>query len=211
METNASTAGASDSLPDRIRAGEESAFEEFRVRYTASFYYYFRRRGLPETAAMDLAASCITDFALKVRDGFNPEHTSFGAWVNLLRRHAAVDWWRRERRLKTAELDPQIADWKVDAWSEIDDEAERESDEIVAVAEAVAKLDPIDRELLLRRYGGQLQPSFGEIAKDLPSHNGHEWKEATLRQRHARALSRLKEQLGHDPRLAHVLEKADAT
>jgi len=189
-----------ESLPERIRAGEETAFEEFRTRYAASFFYYFRRRGLPEVAAIDLAGNCITDIALKVRDHFDPLHTCFDAWVNLLRQRAAADWWRREKRFPTVELDPE--------WAAPAQEAETEAVALVAVSDALAGLDPLDRDLLLLRYGRQ-QPSFGEIAAELSGRHGRELKEPTLRQRHARALTRLKEILRLDPRLAQILEKVE--
>jgi RNA polymerase sigma factor (sigma-70 family) len=195
--------GNENSLAERIRNGHEKAFEEFRAVYSAPFYYYFRRRGLSEADAVELAADCVTDIPLKVRDHFNPSHTCFGAWVNLLRKRAATNWWRRTRHFDTVELDPDFP-------APDEEEAESEAEALSAVRESLGALEPLDRELLLLRYNGQLRLSFAEIARELSQRNGKEIKVATIRQRHARALSKLEGKLRSDSRLTKVLEKVNA-
>ena len=51
----------SDNLASRIRAGEEKAFEEFRLRFGAGFFHYFHGHGLSEMDATDLAGNCASD------------------------------------------------------------------------------------------------------------------------------------------------------
>jgi RNA polymerase sigma factor (sigma-70 family) len=191
---------AENSLAERIREGHESAFEEFRVKYTPRFYYYFRHRGLPEADAVELTADCITDISLKVRDHFSPTHTCFAAWVNLLRQRAATDWWRRKERLNTVELDENLP-------SPVEVEPDGDAEVLSAIGEAISKLHPLDRGLVSLRYGAQIQPSFAEIATELSLRDGKEIKEATIRQRHARALNKLKGLLCLDSRLANVLKR----
>jgi DNA-directed RNA polymerase specialized sigma24 family protein len=191
------------SLPERLRVGEESAFEEFRTRYSGSFYRYFVRRGLPEADAIDLSANCVADIALKVRDHFPADHPSFEAWVNLLRQRAALDWWRQQNRFPTVRLSPNIET------SQEEEEFESEPVEFSAVRDALDSLDAIDRDLLLLRHGGQVEESFAEIAEDLSRRYGREFKESSLRQRHARALTKVERRLRLDPRMAHVLKKAE--
>jgi RNA polymerase sigma factor (sigma-70 family) len=202
MVTTPTENGTGNSLAERIREGQESAFEEFRSRYSTAFYYYFRRRGLPESAAIDLAADCVADIPLKVRDRFDSTHTCFEAWVNLLRQRAAANWWRREQRFKTVELDPGML-------APDEEQAESDAELDTAVNDAIEHLEPLDRDLLLLRYGGQMQPSFAEIAAELSKRHRTELKEAGIRQRHARALSKLKARLRHDSRLANVLERIE--
>ena len=85
-----------DSLASRIIAGEETAFEEFRLRFGSRFFTYFRQHGLSDMDAADLAGDCVTDIPLKVRDHFPPDHTNFDAWVYTLRTRALQNWLRRK-------------------------------------------------------------------------------------------------------------------
>jgi RNA polymerase sigma factor (sigma-70 family) len=208
MAITDAASSAMESLPERIRAGEEAAFEAFQKRYAVPFYYYFRRRGLPETDAADLAATCLTDILLKVRDHFDRAHTCFEAWVHLLKQHAAVDWWRQRKRKPTVTLDPdsEIAAADVDAG---DEAASTQAEAVAAVADAMDRLDPIDRELLQIRYGGQATWAFEELAAELERRHGRSYRAAALRQRHKRALSKLKAMVSDDPRLRPVLARVE--
>jgi RNA polymerase sigma factor (sigma-70 family) len=206
MATKDAATQAMESLAESIRAGEESAIRAFQKRYSAPFFYYFRRRGLPEADAADLAASCITDIVLKVRDHFDPLHTCFEAWVYLLRQRAAVDWWRQKRRQPMLELDQELE--SAAASADVGDEtAGIQADAVNAVAEAVSQLNRIDQELIQFRYGGQVAWSFEEIATELERRHGQGYQAATLRQRHTRALSKLRTMVSDDPRLRPVLER----
>jgi DNA-directed RNA polymerase specialized sigma24 family protein len=188
------------SLAERIRAGEEEAFHEFRLMYAGPFYHYFRRRGLSDVAAQDLTADCLTDIPLKVSAHFDPSHTSFPAWVNLLRQRAATDWWRRHGKAPAVGLDGDVPD-------ETDEACHPDLIAMEAVTDAMSRLDPVDQQLLWLRYGGQLQPSFPDLARELGSLHQRPYQEATLRQRHGRALRRLEALLRDDPRLKHVLRR----
>jgi RNA polymerase sigma factor (sigma-70 family) len=206
MDMKDATLPLMEPLPERIRAGEEAAIIAFQERYSASFYYYFKCRGLSEVDAADLAANCITDILLKVRDHFDPLHTCFEAWVYLLRRRAAVDWWRKKNREPKLEPNPEyeVATFGPDAGDEV---AGMRAGAVSAVAEAIKRLDLIDRELLQFRYFGQVAWTFEEIAAELERRHGQTYQSAMLRQRHTRALSKLRTMVVDDPRLRPVLER----
>jgi DNA-directed RNA polymerase specialized sigma24 family protein len=183
-------------LVDGLRAGRENAFVAFRVEFAISFYHYFRHHGLSEADAMELTETCLTDIPLKVRDHFPEGHPSFAAWVNLLKNRACHDWWRKKKRIQMVDLSPDLTA------PDDDDSAMTAAEQ--AAAEAIAELDPIDREILAMRYGGQVQPSFKEIASDLTQIHKTEFRDDRVRQRHTRALSRLETRLRADARLTSV-------
>src|SRR5258708_5663097 len=127
-----------DDLDRRIRAGEETAFEEFRLRFSKLFYAYFRRRGIPDAAAIELMGNCVTDIPLKVRDHFPEGHTDFNAWVSTLRNHAADNWWRRNFRLETVAINGDLPGIGLDL---PDLQESEQSPAVDATAAAVANLD----------------------------------------------------------------------
>jgi RNA polymerase sigma factor (sigma-70 family) len=171
-----------EGLPERIARGEEAAFTEFSQRYQRAFYSYFRHRGLHDAAARDLTCNCLTDILLKVRSHFTLG-TNFDAWAFTLVRNAAISWLRREKRFETTPLPPDIRDpQKITS---------APPPNVALVKDAIEQLDRIDREIIYLRYNGFETPSFLAIAAELSIKLGLDLKEATVRQRHARALKKL--------------------
>jgi RNA polymerase sigma factor (sigma-70 family) len=174
--------GSPDDLARRIAQGEDLAFSEFASRYSALFYSFLRRYGLHDAAAQELACNCITDVALKVRDHYTPG-TNFNAWVFTLLRRAAFTWYRKEKRLDVKDLP--------DSPSNPVPERLVASARALQLGEFLNQLEQVDQDIIRLRYGGLETPSFPAIAEELSIPNGKITPE-NVRQRHARALKKLK-------------------
>lgn len=179
-------------LADRMRALDEQSFHEFARIFGPRFKSLFRRKGLIEPDADDLASSCITDIALKIDKYQAVEHASFKAWVYTLAYHYLVDWWRHRRATIPLSDELQIS-------LPSDEEIEPNLEIVLAVRDAMARLSEIDQTLVKLR-NLETEHSYNEIGKSLGM------RPSTARVKHSRALSRLKKLLEKDPRIGRLIE-----
>jgi RNA polymerase sigma-70 factor (ECF subfamily) len=181
-------------LVQRLVAVESAAFEEFALIFGPRFRRFFMRHGLGQTEAEDLAATCVTDIALKVAK-YRPDEGSFTSWAFTLAHHAMVDSAKKARR--ESEASQELA-------RESSHPSPREEslpDELAAEIDAVIlELSPAD-QILLRRRTMDGEDSYGELAKELGINEG------TARVRHLRVLRRLKERLMLVPTIRERLER----
>jgi len=179
-----------DGLATRMVGLEEEAYKEFAQIFGSRLRAFFIRRGLTEMDAEDLAGSCVTDIALKVRKYRQVTAGGFTGWVFTLARHALVDW--RRTHQATEELSDNLAA------PLNDDQASENLPIVLAVEEALSEFSELDRSLLLLR---NLQEkgsyaAFGDI---------HGMTEGAVRVRYFRAKKQLKAILEKDSRLKDYL------
>jgi len=183
-----------DDLATRMLALEEEAYNQFAHIFGPRLRAFFVRRGLSDSDAEDLAGSCITDIALKVRHYRHVTGGGFKAWVFTLARHALVDWLRT--RLPTQELPDDLP-------SEAANETTEEDLSVVlAVQDALAKLSDLDRSLILLRNLKEEDTYLAFLSENKIS-------AGTARVRHFRALKKLKQILLQDPRITTYLKDKD--
>jgi RNA polymerase sigma factor (sigma-70 family) len=164
------------------------AFRDFNIEYGRRFAAFFRRRGLSQAEAEDLAASCVTDIAIRVPQFTEQAEGSFQAWVWTLARGALADWWRKHRPSQSLSVD--VSDTQPDP----DEEA------VQALHEALGRLSERDRDVIeLRDLGSE--PNYDEIATRLDITKG------AAKARHRRAVERLKTLLEQDTRIQVFLER----
>jgi len=172
---------------------EEDAYRDFADLFGRRFRSIFMSRGLPMADAEDLAATCVTDIALKV-GRYDPRRGSFGAWVFTLARHALADWWRQHR------TSLPFSDRPTPQPPSEEEPEESRSEVVAAVREAMTQIPERDQVLLRMRNLEAVQP-YSAIAERLGI------RPETARVRHLRALRRLKAILGKDPRVRTLLER----
>lgn len=179
-----------DGLATRMGALEEEAYNEFAHIFGPRLRAFFIKRGLTEADAEDLAASCVTDIALKVKKYRQLTEGGFAAWVFTLARHALSDWHRTHRP-----TEPLPEDLTAPS---IEEEPEEETSAILAVQEALSQFSELDRSLILLR-NLRLEETYAALGKL------HGISEGAARTRHFRALKQLKAILEVDPRIKEFL------
>ena len=181
-----------DGLATRMVDLEEEAYKQFAQIFGPRLRAFFIRRGLTEIEAEDLAGSCVTDIALKVRKYRQVTAGGFRGWVFTLARHALVDW--RRTHQPTEELTDDVAA------PLHDDEASENLPVVLAVEEALSEFSELDRSLLLLRNLQEkgTYAAIGEL---------HGMTEGAVRVRHFRAKKQLKTMLENDPRLKDYLQQ----
>jgi len=184
-----------DDLATRMMALEEEAYNQFAHIFGLRLRAFFVRRGLSESDAEDLAGSCITDIALKVRHYRHVTGGGFNAWVFTLARHALVDWLRT--RLPTQELPDDLPS------EAANERTEEDLSVVLAVEEALAKLPDLDRSLILLRNLKEQDTYLSFLRKNKIS-------VGAARVRHFRALKKLKEILQVDPRITTYLKDKES-
>jgi RNA polymerase sigma-70 factor (ECF subfamily) len=169
---------------------EEEAYNQFAQIFGPKLRAFFIRRGLTEIEAEDLAGSCVTDIALKVRKYRQVTEGGFRGWVFTLAHHALADWHRTHQ--PTEELSDDVP-----APLE-DDRASENLTIVLAVEEALSEFSELDRSLLLLRNLQEkgTYAAFGEL---------YGMTEGAVRVRHFRAKKQLKAILERDPRLKEYL------
>lgn len=182
--------GRWDSLPPGLLEGRREAFEEFGRLLGPILRRHYRRRGLSQGDADELCWDTITDVALKV-SRFRPAGSgSFLAWALTLGRHALADWHRRRsRRVATTSLVADLADGRAKSGDRGDDDETRPQTPLGSMRAALARLDPVDREIVMRGEGESSATIGAEF--DL--------KPGNVRLRRHRALKKLQAWLDDDP------------
>jgi RNA polymerase sigma-70 factor (ECF subfamily) len=133
-------------------------FEELYRNTFPRVYAYVASMLRDRSAAEDVAAQAF-ERAYRKRSGFSARRGSPEAWVFGIARNAALDELRRLKRRATLETEPE------DIWSEGPDEQAERAFQRAEVRQALASLDPRDRDLVLLKFAGGL--SNPEIARVL--------------------------------------------
>jgi RNA polymerase sigma factor (sigma-70 family) len=182
-----------EDLARRMCELDELAFQEFSDHFSFRFRSLFFRRGLLFSDAQDLAASCVTDIALKVEQYHPVAGGSFEAWVFTLARRALTDWWRARRVTESLSEDfPSDLPF--------DDEPDQESELTSAVRDALARLPEADRAVIeTKNFMGE--QTFAEAGATLGLSAG------AARVRYHRALKRLQALLEKDSRIVRHLDR----
>ncbi|MCA1634362.1 MAG: sigma-70 family RNA polymerase sigma factor [Acidobacteria bacterium] len=182
-----------EDLAVRMRELDEDAYHVFADHFGPRFRSMFCRRGLRLMDAEDLAASCVTDIALKVEQYKSVERGGFRAWVFTLARNSLRDWFRA---LKGTESLPEDLSTSIPDESEFEDDSEI----ISAVRDAIGRLPESDREVIQTKALGGEQ-TFAETGATLGVSG------TAARQRYHRALKRLEALLGQDERIIRHLAR----
>lgn len=181
-----------EALAARLAKRDPAAYRDFAAFFGPKICTYLRNKGLPRGDAEDLTATLITDIELKM-DKYRFSG-SFKNWVFRIVHNAWCDW-RRENGVPVAPLDEEITTAEL---YEREFATNPEVDRIVQAA--VARLPPLEREILQLRYHG-VADTFEEIGRYLGINS------ATIRTRHSRALAKLQRMLEKNP----VIEKRNSS
>jgi len=166
-------------------AGDESAFATLVQRHLKSVYSFALRSAGRE--AEDIAQDTFLK-AWKNLKRYDPASARFKTWLMRIARNTIIDYLRKSKPLVFSDLGGDRDD---DFVPEVPD-AEPLPDELAArgedartVEEALEKLPPPYREVLLLRYMSQLSfEEIGDVLNESPN---------TVRSRHRRGLARLRE------------------
>lgn len=182
----------SEHLQDLVRrlvALDEEAYQEFAMTFGPLLLRYFVRRGLPYFEAEDLAATCVTDIAMKARKF--PGVGSFAAWVFKIAKNAFADY--RKKAVRSVELAAEPED-------RIEDEQWFDPEVAVEVQVVLANLPEHDRALVIgRALNGR---PFKELAEELGL------SEEAARVRYLRARRGLESRLIQSPAIQKKIERS---
>lgn len=136
--------------PPRPTVGVQFSSEAFEAVYREMWpavvdYLRFR---IGQVEAEDVAADVFSR-AWAARDQYDPHRAAPAAWVWGIARNAARLWWRGHAAPTVALTDDVAVDMG------LLDRAVH-ADAMARVAEAVARLDPIDQDIVALRFGGGL-------------------------------------------------------
>lgn len=179
-----------EELAQRLVALEEGAYQEFAQLFGPLFLRYFARHDLPYFEAEDLAATCVTDIALKA-NRYRPGTGSFGAWAFTIAKNALADQRKKAKRAADSIKELEL-EFEGEPWFDIEAALE--------VRAVLAELPEIDQILVERRTLGPQQP-YKELAQELGL------TEEAARVRHLRALRRLEVRLLQTPAIQKKIEK----
>jgi len=179
------------SLAPLLRAaalGDEQAWRELVERYSHRVFAMARSRRVSEEVAEEVTQSVFATLAERLRSGDYSEQGRFEPWLFRITINRVRDEIRRTRR-HAEPTDP--ASFSGHPGKE---EAERGAagSELIALREAMGRLNESDRDVIELRHHGGL--SFRQIADVLEEPLG------TVLARHHRALRKLKEILEQDRR-----------
>jgi RNA polymerase sigma-70 factor (ECF subfamily) len=147
--------------PTGASIGTFNTAQGFEDLYRSTFprvYAYVASLLRDRSAAEDVTAQAF-ERAYRKRGGFSARRGSPEAWVFGIARNAALDELRRRRRHAAMESEPR------DVWSPGPDEQAERAFDRAEVRQALASLDPRDRDLVALKFGGGL--SNPEIARVL--------------------------------------------
>jgi RNA polymerase sigma-70 factor (ECF subfamily) len=157
-----------------FRSGERDAFAELFGRYRDPIWRFFRRRVVDDTRAEELAQDTFLA-VLQAARRYQPS-AAFRSYLFGIAFNVLMAWRRKTRRLgeqEMTDLDPP--------------DRTADPDQVLWVRDALAGLDPMDREVLMLREYEQL--SYDEIANAIGVPLG------TVRSRLFRARMALREKL----------------
>ena len=176
-------------LSRRLVDLEEGAYQEFATIFGPLLVRYFVRHGLPYFEAEDLAATCVTDIAMKTHK-YQPGG-NFSAWVFAIARNRLSD--HHKRALSKSEPTDELAVASIpESWPDLEVELE--------VQTALADLTECDRVLVFGRALGTR--SYKDLAKDLGI------SEEAARVRYLRARRSLEARLLQTPAVQKRIERS---
>jgi RNA polymerase sigma-70 factor (ECF subfamily) len=160
-ELRSSDVNDAPAIPLATPLGGLNTPESFEVLYRETFprvFAYVASLLRDRSAAEDVAAQAF-ERAYRKRGGFSARRGSPEAWLFGIARNAALDELRRRKRRATLETEP------ADVWSPGPDEEAERAFRREEVRQALASLDPRDRDLVALKFAGGLSNS--EVAKVL--------------------------------------------
>lgn len=184
-----------DSLPVRMSAREDEAFQEFFDYFTPQFRTMFMAKGMHVAEAEELAISCASDIALKVERYEPREESSFDAWVFTIARNIYAELFKDKEKPRLQALPETLV-----APEPVEKNVVREAKIVEAVQEALEQLSETDKLIIQLRYFGE-DRSFKEIGEVLGIAAG------TARTRHHRAVKNAEKILKDDERITALLRK----
>lgn len=188
-------------LAVRLAQGEPEAFWELFEMFGARLVSFFKRQGVPDTDAENLALECLLFIRRQIGKYQRQEDDAFTGWVFTIARRKMIDWWRRNK-IAVALEEETIKNLKAEkdetelVGSLIDPEEDQESPNETsrAVLDALNQLSDTDQKLIrLRFIDARLDNA--ELAARLGI------KINAAKTRLSRALKRLKIILEKDPRI----------
>jgi RNA polymerase sigma-70 factor, ECF subfamily len=162
-------------------------FAHLYRRYVQQVYRYALARTGSPAVADDIVSDAMLA-AFEALDRFDPRRGSFSGWLFTIVYRRVADWERAKRR--GWKLFQRQRDLRHDAPDDPLDALVRR-DDVARVRAAIARLRPIDREVILLRYSADL--SSDEIARTLGI------SRTAARTRLSRALDRIAEDLRTTP------------
>ncbi|MGA2185904.1 MAG: sigma-70 family RNA polymerase sigma factor [Bryobacteraceae bacterium] len=184
-----------EELAERLAQLDAEAYNEFADLFGPQLLRLFRRRGLPQFEAEDLAATCITDIARKIEKYRSTGEGGFVNWVFKLAGNALADLWRERNPGRMVPLQENIL-----AAEQPGGDSPPDMGVVLAVQAALKTLSVADRSILeLRELGPQ--EKYNDIARELGI------EPTTARVRHMRTLKRLERLLRRDPRMKARLDR----
>ncbi len=168
-------------------AGNEDAFASLLARHLKSVYS-FAARSAPNDAE-DIAQDTFLK-AWKNLKGYEPDKAQFKTWLMRIARNTVIDYLRKRRIAVFSEFENEQGGSRIEntpGEEPLPDEVVARAHDAHEVEEALKKLSPSYREVMLLRYMNQL--SFEEICEVLGEPSN------TVRSRHRRGLAQLRELL----------------
>ena len=172
-------------LVGRCLAGEEGAYGLLLKKYKRPVFSLVYRMVRQREEAEELASEAFFK-AFRALPGFDPAQP-FSSWIFKIASNLSIDWLRK-RRLETSSLDEEDSIWEVTDERPTAEEALERAQTMQVVEEAIGKLAPDYRAVVLLRH--QEERSYEEIADILGLPLG------TVKIRLFRAREELKKRLG---------------
>lgn len=171
-----------------FKDGDSQAFKELLSRYTSPLYNYSARFVGPSNAP-DIV-QIISVKIWKNLSHFNQDKASFKTWAFTIARNTITDFLRKKKSVVFSDLDGST---KEDEGSFVDnipdenllpDESMQKLQDVATLNQALEKLSPLSREVLVLYYQEDL--TFAEIGKILDKPLN------TVKSQHRRALLSLR-------------------
>jgi RNA polymerase sigma-70 factor (ECF subfamily) len=186
-------------LAVRLAQGEAEAFWELYCTFGPRLVGFFRRRGVPDTDAENLAFECLQDVRRKIGKYQRREGGSFMSWIYTMARRKWIDWWRRNGITHPLEDEmlKNLTGYETQLFGlliELEEDSESPAMTTRAVYDALEQLSTTDQEVVrLRFIDAHLDNA--QLAAHL------EIQINAVKTRLSRALKRLKAILEKDPRI----------
>jgi RNA polymerase sigma factor (sigma-70 family) len=186
-------------LAVRLAQDEAKAFWELYRTFGPRLVRFFKRRGVPDTDAENLAFECLQDVRRKIGKYQPQQGGSFMGWIFTMARRKWIDWWRRNGTTLPLgdEMLKNLTGHEAQLFGlliELEEDSEPPDLNTRAVYDALEQLSTTDQEVIrLRFIDAHLDNA--ELAARLGIQIN------AVKTRLSRALKRLKTILEKDPRI----------